>query len=172
MQKMHRCFGAFKTDILKFQLDFQSLKITDSLNRSFPQTLSLICLSVQTHIEPLQQRLHFLSWCVGPAQRLTDCICLFNWDALSYEEKTQTDTQKLSRESVPNGTLFPMQCTSFGPQPYRPWSKVVHYIGNRVPFGIQAVSWFQYNDGQHELTLLFFLLHVSRHHLDRFLCTR
>jgi hypothetical protein len=27
----------------------------------------------------------------------------------------------------------------FGPDPNGPWSKVVHYIGNRMPFGTQSV---------------------------------
>ena len=38
---------------------------------------------------------------------------------------------------ISNGTLFPIECTTFWPEPYEPywlWSKVVHSIGNRVPF--------------------------------------
>ena len=47
---------------------------------------------------------------------------------------------------IPNGTLFPVKCTTyspiFWPEPYGPiwlWSKIVHYIRNRVPFGMQIV---------------------------------
>jgi hypothetical protein len=38
---------------------------------------------------------------------------------------------------VPNGTLFPIIVIK---NPYRPWSKVVHYKGNRVPFGTCRVD--------------------------------
>lgn len=34
----------------------------------------------------------------------------------------------------PNVTLFPTKCSTFKPEPYGLWSKVVHYIEKRVPF--------------------------------------
>ena len=40
---------------------------------------------------------------------------------------------------VPNGTLFTISC----PIPYiliGPWFKVVHYIGNREPFGTKTLD--------------------------------
>ena len=40
---------------------------------------------------------------------------------------------------VQTGTLFSTECTTFAPKLYRPWSKVVCFKGNMVPFGTQPV---------------------------------
>lgn len=42
---------------------------------------------------------------------------------------------KMSSLGVLNGTLLPVQCTTFNQGPPK---KVVHYVGNRGPLGTQA----------------------------------
>ena len=50
---------------------------------------------------------------------------MIDWDCLLHKY------QDCTRGCVPNGTLLPYVVRYLWPEPYYPWSKVVHYVGNR-----------------------------------------
>lgn len=60
--------------------------------------------------------------------RATFCFC---------SVKCLCSKQYVNPECIPDGTLFQIWCTSFDQSPIGPWSKVVHYMGNSVPFEMQ-----------------------------------
>ena len=65
----------------------------------------------------------------------------FKWSQ-SYGDITMPQPRPGKNGHLPNSTLFPLQCTTFDHYgPYELWSKVVHYIGNRVPFWSKVVHY-------------------------------
>ena len=69
-------------------------------------------------------------------QTLNQTITLYRWWAMSSQPHGPIAVviTRLGM-TAPNGTLFPIQYTTV-----RLWSKEVHYIGNRVPFG--TIPWW------------------------------
>ena len=78
--------------------------------------------------------------CVG-REALQNCGGCALWDFLLQRKKidgvtpTEAPTDILEHYGcIPKDALFPCIVHNFWPEPSGPWSKVVHYIGNRAPF--------------------------------------